>query len=90
VTRWITIEEVARFLDLEAGGSLLADLRGEGLFPEDRLSPEEADDLRVALTLMRELGVNAAGVEVALHLRRRLLCLEDRMREILRGREDNR
>jgi hypothetical protein len=32
---------------------------------------------------MRELGVNPAGVDVALHLRRRLACLEDRMRELL-------
>jgi len=34
--------------------------------------------------LMRELGVNPAGVDVALHLRRRLLCLEERMRAVLR------
>jgi hypothetical protein len=86
VTRWITVDEVARFLHVEVE-SLLEELRREGLFPEDRLSSEEADDLRVAFTLMRELGVNAAGVEVALRLRRRLLFLEDRMREVLRDRQ---
>ena len=32
---------------------------------------------------MRDLGVNAAGVDVALQLRRRLLALEGRLREAL-------
>jgi len=79
----IRIEEVLRFLDLEPDG-LLVELRHEGLFPSDELSSEEAEELRVAAVLVREMGVNPAGVEVALHLRRRLLCLEDRMRRVLR------
>ena len=33
---------------------------------------------------MRELGVNPAGVEVVLQLRRRLLVLEERTAESLR------
>ena len=36
----------------------------------------EAEELLVAASWMRELGVNPAGVEVALQLRRRLLELE--------------
>ena len=39
-------------------------------------------DLRIAAVLVRELGVNPAGVEVALHLRRRLLALEERARRL--------
>ena len=74
--------EILRFLQLDEAGVLEA-LRSEGLFLEDEIEPEVAEDLRVAASLMRELGVNPAGVDVALHLRRRLACLEDRMRELL-------
>lgn len=80
------MDEVVRFLELE-GEPVLAELRREGLFETEELSPAEADELRVAVSLMRELGVNPAGVDVALHLRRRLLCLEDRMRRLLRELE---
>lgn len=80
------VEEVLRFLDPE-GDTVLAELRREGLFEAEEVSPAEADELRVAVSLMRELGVNPAGVDVALHLRRRLLCLEDRMRRLLRELE---
>jgi len=74
--------EILRFLQLDEAGVLEA-LRSEGLFLEDEIEPEVAEDLRVAASLMRELGVNPAGVDVALHLRRRLACLEARMRELL-------
>jgi hypothetical protein len=49
-----------------------------------RLAPEEADELRLAKLLMEELGVNAEGVDVALHLRRRLFALELRARALAR------
>jgi hypothetical protein len=78
----VGIVEVMRFLDAD-DGDWFAELRREGLFPEEDLTPDEADDLRVAALLMRELGVNPAGVDVALHLRHRLLCLEERMRALL-------
>jgi hypothetical protein len=78
----VRIVEVLRFLHLDEEG-LLEDLRREGLFLEDELAPEAAEDLRVAASLVRELGVNPAGVEVALHLRHRLASLETRMRELL-------
>lgn len=57
-------------------------LRAEGLFESEEIEPEEADDLRLAKVLMEELGVNAAGVEVALHLRKRLFALEERARAL--------
>ena len=70
------VKEVLEFLGIE-DPSLLEELRREGLFEEDWLGPEQAEELRVAASLMRELGVNPAGVDVVLHLRRRLLALEE-------------
>jgi hypothetical protein len=71
-----------RFLGLE-DSPLLDELRREGLFEEEWIEPERAEELRVATSLMRELGVNPAGVDVALHMRRRMLVLEARMRRSL-------
>jgi len=82
VTGRVRVVEVLEFLHLDEPG-LLEDLRREGLFLEDELGPEGAEELRVAASLIRELGVNAAGVEVALQLRRRLAYLEAQMRELL-------
>ena len=62
--------------------SFLEQLRAEGLFESDELEPGEADDLRLARLLMHDLGVNPAGVHVALHLRRRLFALEERARAL--------
>jgi len=77
------IQEVLRFLGIE-DSAILDELRREGLFEEDTIEPETAEELRVAASLMRELGVNPAGVEVVLQLRRRLLVLEERTTESLR------
>ena len=55
---------------------LLDELRREGLFEREWVEPDEAEELRVATCLMRELGVNPAGVEVVLHMRRRRRTLE--------------
>lgn len=74
----VRIGEILRFIGLEES-PLLDELRREGLFESDWLDADEAEDLRIAAGLMRELGVNPAGVEVALHLRRRLRTLETRM-----------
>jgi len=76
------IEDVLRFLGIDDPAFLSA-LRREGLFEEDALEPEAAEELRVTVHLVQELGVNPAGVEVALQLRRRLLVLESRTRESL-------
>jgi hypothetical protein len=77
------IQEVLRFLGIE-DSALLEELRREGLFEQETVEPETAEELRVAASLMRELGVNPAGVEVVLQLRRRLLVLEERTAESLR------
>jgi hypothetical protein len=76
------IVEVLSFLGGDAG-DLLELLRSEGLFEQEELEPYEAEELRVAVLWMRDLGVNPAGVDVALQLRRRLLVLEARLRDAL-------
>jgi hypothetical protein len=77
------VEEVLEFLGL-GDSSILEELRNEGLFEEDWLEPDMAEELRVAASLVHDLGVNPAGVEVVLHMRRRLLALEDMMERSLR------
>lgn len=81
--RRIRTEEVLIYLGVDERASFLEQLRREGLFEKDELEPEEAEELRLAKVLMQELGVNAAGVEVALHLRRRLFALETRARALV-------
>ena len=66
------IEEVLRFLGVD-DPDLIPQLRSEGLFERDELEPYEAE----------ELGVNPAGVEVALHLRRRLIVLQGRLTQVM-------
>ena len=77
-----SIVEVLGFLGVD-DPELLRLLRSEGLFEEEELEPAEAEELRVAVLWMRDLGVNPAGVDVALQLRRRLLALEARLRDAL-------
>ncbi len=77
------IVEVLRLLGLHDRGPLEL-LREEGLFPEDEVSDEEAEELRVAIVLMRDMGVNAAGVDVILRLRSRLITLQTRSERALR------
>lgn len=80
--RRVRTEEVLVYLGVEERVSFLTQLRREGLFEGDELEPQEAEELRLAAVLMEELGVNAAGVDVALHLRRRLFALEARARAL--------
>jgi hypothetical protein len=77
------IEDVLRFLGVDDPGWLYS-LRKEGLFEQDLLDEVAAEELRIAHSLTRELGVNPAGVEVILHMRRRMLCLQGRMERSLR------
>ena len=81
------IEEVLRFLGVD-DPDLIPQLRSEGLFERDELEPYEAEELRVAALLVEELGVNPAGVEVALHLRRRLLVLQSRLTQVMEQLEE--
>ncbi|NNL65219.1 MAG: hypothetical protein HKP30_03150 [Myxococcales bacterium] len=85
MSRRVRITEVLTFLGVDRG-ELLESLREEGLFEADELPPEEAEELRVAAVLMQDLGVNAAGVEVVLRLRRRLMLLQGAAEEALRRR----
>ena len=78
----IRIQEVLVHLGLD-DGQLLRELREEGLFEADEINPQGADELRLAALMMEDLGVNPAGVQVALHLRRRLMALEARAAEML-------
>lgn len=75
--RRIEIREI--LIHIGSDERLLAGLRDEGLFESDFLDPREAEELRLAALMVDELGVNPAGVQVALHLRRRLLALEARV-----------
>ncbi len=77
------VDDVLRFLGLEES-PILEQLRREGLFEEEWLEADATEELRVAASLIRELGVNPAGVEVVLHMRRRMLALEDMMESSLR------
>ncbi len=79
----VRIEEVLRFLGVD-DREVLRLLRAEGLFESDELSAVECEELRVAVHLVRELGVNAAGVQVVLRLRGRLIALQSRTQEALR------
>ena len=88
MSRTTRVEEVLRFLGVD-DPDLLPQLRSEGLFERDELEPYEAEELRVAALLVEELGVNPAGVEVALHLRRRLLVLQSRLVRVMEQLEDD-
>ncbi|MDH3212500.1 MAG: hypothetical protein OEM05_08440 [Myxococcales bacterium] len=83
MTQRTSVEEVLAFLGIEDRELLLL-LRAEGLFEADDLSADECEDFRVAVHLMTDLGVNAAGVQVILRMRSRLLNLEERTSEALR------
>ena len=78
-----TVKEVLRLLGID-DPQVIDELRREGLFEEDFLGPQGADELRVAITLVRELGVNPAGVEVILHMRRRMLGFRQLTEQSLR------
>ena len=82
------IEEVLRFLGVD-DPDLIPQLRSAGLFERDELEPYEAEELRVAALLVEELGVNPAGVEVALHLRRRLIVLQSRLTQVMEQQEED-
>ena len=68
-------ERVTReaLLDLLRGDRELFEMLQEvGIIPERDLAPVEVEEVLVARTLVRELDVNLAGVEVVLRLRAEL------------------
>jgi hypothetical protein len=79
----VAVREVLKYLGVD-DTDLLEQLRNEGLFEEDHLEADTVEELRVATCLVHELGVNAAGVGVVLHMRRRLLVLQGRMSDTVK------
>lgn len=67
----------------------------EGLVAPDRTrrsrlySEEDVDRLKMIMRLTRELGVNRAGVDVILRLRRRLELLQKEMDEMMEFLEED-
>ena len=53
-------------------------------------SDDEAELVRVARVLVRELEVNVPGVEVILRMRAEILALRRQMTEVLRGLQEAR
>ncbi len=84
----ILTRDVLVYLGSEEGAGFFQRLRHEGLFERDELAPAEAEELRLAKLLMEDMGVNAPGVQVALHLRRRLFALEQRARSLARALDE--
>jgi hypothetical protein len=79
-------DDLERLLALLGGDrDLLEQLRQAGFLPPEaaRVSPEQAELARVAHTLVHELELNWAGVEVALHLRGRLIAIEAQLSELV-------
>lgn len=83
MTARLPLEELLRLIGADTP-EIREVLRETELGERAEIAPEEAEELRVAALLVRDLGVNAAGVEVVLQLRRRLLFLESRMSAVLR------
>ncbi len=83
MTARLPVDELLRLIGADTP-EIREVLRETELGERSELAAEEAEELRVAALLVRDLGVNAAGVDVVLRLRRRLLCLEGRMDAVLR------
>jgi hypothetical protein len=75
----------ARLLALLAEDErLYAQLREAGLLPreEGELAPEHLETARVVHTLVHELEVNWAGVEVVMHMRSQLVATRRQLNEL--------
>ena len=84
-----TIEEIKE--ELKVGESFLAELESEeiivsSIHPEKKIrifEEGEIEKVRLAATLIYELGVNLAGVEVILHMRNNIVEMRHQMDRIL-------
>ncbi|MFN8641373.1 MAG: chaperone modulator CbpM [Candidatus Binatia bacterium] len=88
--RFIRLAEVCERYAIDA--ELLRVVEEEGLVEiahtveaEPVVSPEQAERLRLVAVLMRELDVNAAGVEVILHMHANLCSMQRQFDEILQA-----
>jgi MerR family transcriptional regulator, heat shock protein HspR len=84
-----TIEEIKE--ELKVGENFLAELESEeiivsSIHPEKRIpifEEGELEKVRLAATLVYELGVNLAGVEVILHMRNNMVEMRRQIDRIL-------
>lgn len=73
-------------LDLLRGDSQLVEMLEEaGIISARELSPAEVEDVLVARTLLRELDVNLAGVEVVLRLRAELQATRLQVKRLMQA-----
>ena len=91
--RYVRLEEAVRICGLprEVLEALLEDqlIRPRPTLDEERvISSVEADELRIARTLIEELGVNVEGVEIILHMRRRHIELQHQTDELMVALKD--
>lgn len=82
----MTSPSIKQTLELLLSGDreLYAQLRESGLVPRDdaALAREHLETARVVRTLVRELEVNWAGVEVVLQMRSQLVATRRQMRDL--------
>ncbi len=82
MSRWVTFETLVELV--EGDHELVAVLIEEGLIvqDDDGFSPEQVDRALASRTLMRELEVNVAGVDIILRLRGELAAARRRLAEL--------
>jgi MerR family transcriptional regulator, heat shock protein HspR len=85
---YYTLREVSRIFGISE--YTICRIEAEGFIEARRhdgsrkvFAPEDLERIRVILALSRELGVNWAGVEVILHMRERMLEMQQQIDEIL-------
>jgi MerR family transcriptional regulator, heat shock protein HspR len=86
--KYYTISEVIRIFGISE--YTICRIEAEGFIEARRqegsrkvFTPEDLERIRVILALSRELGVNWAGIEVILHMRERMLEIQQQVDEIL-------
>ena len=86
--RYITIREFSSFHDVDV--HIVRELADSGLVETLRreeewcIREEDVEPLEMMVRLRRDLGVNPAGIETILHMRRRLEAMRRRVEELER------
>jgi MerR family transcriptional regulator, heat shock protein HspR len=85
---YYTLREVSRIFGISE--STVCRIETEGFIEARRqkgsrkvFAPEDLERIRVIMALSRDLGVNWAGIEVILHMRERMLAMQEQVEEIL-------
>jgi MerR family transcriptional regulator, heat shock protein HspR len=86
--KYYTLREVTRIFGISE--YTICRIEAEGFIEARRqegsrkvFAPEDLERIRVILALSRELGVNWAGIEVILHMRERMVEMQQQVDEIL-------